>query len=205
MITVLLVDNHFIVRIGFTALLEIENDIRVVATADTSAGAAELYGSQRPSVTLIDLDLPGLEGFDAITSITAIDPDARTLACSTFVRADEIRAALAAGARGYLKKSSSRKVLIHAIRSVAAGKISLPQDLSEIIVGMEACSSLTGREREVVKLISEGSSNRVIGITLGIAEDTVKQHVSRLLQKLEVKDRAHAATKAIRLGIIRPF
>jgi DNA-binding NarL/FixJ family response regulator len=205
MITVLIISDQFLTQVGLSASLETENDIRLAAAAETAEQAAKDVAARRPSVTLVDLDLPGTSGFEAISSVIAVDPAAHVLAFSTFARADEIRAALEAGARGYLKKSSTRKELILGIRTVAAGNTFLPQNLSKVLIELQACSTITPREREILFQISTGSSNRVIGRALGIAEDTVKQYVSRILKKLGVNDRAQAATESIRRGIIRLF
>lgn len=203
MITVLIIDDHFVVRNGLAASLEIEEDIRIAATADTGEEAASAYQSHRPTVTLMDLQLPGMSGIEATADIVSKDPNARVLVFSTFARTDEIRAALDAGAKGYLRKSATREELIQAIRTVAAGETSLPDDISRQLIEIQLGPAITPREREIIGLIAKGSANKEIGHALGIAEDTVKQHVSRILQKLAVKDRAQAATEAIRRGIIR--
>lgn len=202
MIHVLIVDDHFVVRSGLATSLEIEDDIRVVATAEKGEAAAETYASHRPSVVLMDLQLPGIGGVEATATIQAIDPLARILVFSTFARMDEIQAALDAGAGGYLQKSASREELIHAIRQVAAGNRYLPAEIAMQLNELQLAPSITSREREIIALIAKGSANKQIAHALGIAEDTVKQHVSRILQKLSVNDRAQAATEAIRRGII---
>ena len=202
MIHVLIVDDHFVVRSGLATSLEIEDDIRVIATAEKGEAAAETYTTHRPSVVLMDLQLPGIGGVEATATILAADPAARVLVFSTFARTDEIQAALDAGAGGYLQKSASREELIHAIRLGAAGSRYLPTDIAMQLNELQLAPSITSREREIIALIAKGSANKQIAHALGIAEDTVKQHVSRILQKLAVNDRAQAATEAIRRGII---
>ncbi len=203
MITVLIVDDHFVVRNGLATSLEIEDDIKVIATIDRGEEAADLYLQHRPSVVLMDLQLPAMHGVEATAAIHKLDPFARVLVFSTFARVDEIQAALAAGADGYLQKSASREDLITAIRRVVAGSRYLPPDLEQQLSELLLGPAITPREREIIALIAKGSANKEIGASLGIAEDTVKQHVSRVLQKLGVKDRAQAATEAIRRGIIQ--
>lgn len=203
MIHVLIVDDHFVVRSGLATSLEIEEDIKVIATAEKGEAAADTYAAHRPSVVLMDLQLPGIGGVEATSAIRGIDPEARILVFSTFARTDEIQAALDAGAGGYLQKSASREELIHALRQVAAGHRYLPPEMASQLSELQLGPSITPREREIIHLIAKGSANKEIGHSLGIAEDTVKQHVSRILQKLAVKDRAQAATEAIRRGIIR--
>lgn len=203
MINVLIVDDHFVVRSGLATSLEIEDDIRVIATEEKGEAAAAAYATHHPTVVLMDLQLPGISGVEATAAIRAIDPLARILVFSTFARTDEIQAALDVGAGGYLQKSASREELIHALRQVASGFRYLPADMAVQLNELQLGPSITPREREIIALIAKGSANKEIGHTLGIAEDTVKQHVSRILQKLSVKDRAQAATEAIRRGIIR--
>ena len=202
-ITVLIVDDHFVVRNGLATSLEIEPDIRVTATAERGEDAAATYAAHQPTVVLMDLQLPGINGVEATASIRLADPSARILVFSTFARADEIQSALQAGAAGYLQKSASREELIHAVRLTAAGEHYLPPDIAAELTELRLGPAITPREREIISLIAAGSANKEIGHQLGIAEDTVKQHVSRILQKLGVKDRAQAATEAIRRGIIR--
>lgn len=202
-LTVLIVDDHFVVRNGLATSLEIEADIQVAATLDRGEAAADLYAQHRPTLVLMDLQLPGIGGIEAITRIRAIDPAARILVFSTFARTDEIQAALDAGAGGYLQKSASRESLIEAIRRVAGGGRYLPPEMASQLFEIQLGPAITPREREIIALIARGSANKEIGAALGIAEDTVKQHVSRILQKLGVKDRAQASTEAIRRGIIQ--
>lgn len=203
MITVLIVDDHFVVRSGLATSLEIEDDIRVTATAETGEAAAATYLEHRPTIVLMDLQLPGISGVEASIAIREVDPAARILVFSTFARMDEIQTALEAGAGGYLQKSASREEMIHALRQVASGHRYLPPDIAHQLTELQLGPAITPREREIIGLIAKGFANKEIGHSLGIAEDTVKQHVSRILQKLSVKDRAQAATEAIRRGIIR--
>jgi DNA-binding NarL/FixJ family response regulator len=202
-ITILIVDDHFVVRNGLATSLEIESDIRVTATAERGEDAPAIYASHQPTVVLMDLQLPGINGVETTAAIREIDPAARILVFSTFARMDEIQSALQAGATGYLQKSASREELIHAVRLTAAGEHYLPPEVAAELIELRLGPSITAREREIISLIAAGSANKEIGSKLGIAEDTVKQHVSRILQKLGVKDRAQAATEAIRRGIIR--
>ncbi len=204
MIHVLIVDDHFVVRSGLATSLEIEDDIRVIATAEKGEAAAETYATHRPSVVLMDLQLPGIGGVEATAAIRAIDPDARVLVFSTFARTDEIQAAIDAGAGGYLQKSASREELIHALRQVAAGHRFLPADIAIQLNELQLAPSITSREREIIALIAKGSANKQIAHALGIAEDTVKQHVSRILQKLNLRDRVQAVVFAYETGLVTP-
>lgn len=201
-ISLLLIDDHFVVRSGLAASLELEEDLRVAAEADSGAQALELFEKHRPDVVLMDLQLPGLNGIEATAAILARHPEARVLIFSTFARDEEIVRALRAGALGYLQKSASRPELIQAIREVAAGRESLPPDIAARLQDRLSRAEVTPRELEILTLITRGKANKEIAADLGIAEDTVKQHVSRILHKLGVNDRAQATAEAIRLGLV---
>lgn len=203
LIRVLIVDDHFVVRSGLVASLEMEEDIEVVAEAKRGEEAVALYEEHRPSVVLMDLQLPGMSGIEATALLRAHDPDAKVLVFSTFARVDEIQAALEAGALGYVQKSASRDDLLSALRGVAAGQHRLPLDLLPRLSEWRARAAVTAREREILMLISQGRANKEIASEFGISEDTVKRHVSHILEKLEVKDRAEATAEAIRRGILK--
>jgi DNA-binding NarL/FixJ family response regulator len=198
----LLIDDHFVVRSGVAASLALEEDMDVIAEADSGDHALSAYLTHRPDMVLMDLQLPGLSGIEATQAILSADPDARILIFSTFARDEEIHRALRAGALGYLQKSASRPDLLAAIRAVAAGQQSLPPDIAARLKERDARPDITPRELEILTLVTQGNANKEIAAQLGIAEDTVKQHVSRILQKLAVNDRAQATAEAIRLGLV---
>jgi DNA-binding NarL/FixJ family response regulator len=202
-ITLLLVDDHFVVRSGLAASLDLEEDLHVVGEADRGETALAEYERLQPTLVLMDLQLPGISGGEATAQIRAAHPEARILIFSTFARDDEILAALRAGALGYLPKSARREELLEAIRAVAQGQQWLPEDLSRRLQERTAEPEITPREREILTLITQGNANKEIAATLGIGEDTVKQHVSRILYKLRVNDRAQATAEAIRRGIVQ--
>jgi len=202
MISLLLIDDHFVVRSGLVASLELEDDLRVVGEADRGEEAARLFAQTRPAVVLMDLQLPGLSGIDATATLLREHPDARVLIFSTFARDEEIHAALKAGALGYLQKSASRDALLAAIRSVARGELTLPLEIAQRLKDRLAEPEITPREREILTLVTRGNANKEIAATLGISEDTVKQHVSRILVKLKANDRAQATAEAIRRGLV---
>ncbi len=202
MIKVLIIDDHFVVRSGVAASLELEDDIRIVAESGQGETAAALHEQHRPSLVLMDLQLPGISGVEATRKLLEACPGARVLIFSTFARDEEIQAALRAGAAGYVQKSSSREALLKAIRDVAAGRRSLPEDIERRLAELMAEPEITPREREILALVARGKANKEIGATLGIAEDTVKRHVSSILDKLKVNDRAQATAEAIRRGIV---
>jgi len=203
MITLLLIDDHFVVRSGLVASLELEDDLQVVGESDRGEETSQLFAKARPHVVLMDLQLPGISGIEATAALLREHPNARVLIFSTFARDDEIQAALKAGALGYLQKSSSREALLQAIRTVAKGNCSLPVDIAQRLKDRLAEPEITPRELEILTLVTRGNANKEIAAILGISEDTVKQHVSRILMKLKVNDRAQATAEAIRRGLVK--
>ena len=203
MLTLLLIDDHFVVRSGLVASLELEDDLKVIGETDRGEDTAKLFAQNQPDVVLMDLQLPGISGIEATAALIREHPTARVLIFSTFARDDEIQAALKAGALGYLQKSSSRNDLLTAIRTVAKGERSLPADIAQRLKDRLAEPDITPREREILALVAQGNANKEIAVTLGIGEDTVKQHVSRILMKLKVNDRAQATAEAIRRGLVK--
>lgn len=200
---VMIVDDHFVVRSGLVASLELEDDVTVVAEAENGESALDLYLKAKPEVVLMDLQLPGWNGIETTERLLEADPQARVLIFSTFARDDEIQAALVSGALGYLQKTAGRDELISALRLVAAGESYLPAGLATRLAGLKQGPAITLREREILGLVAKGRANKEIAAELSIAEDTVKRHISNVLQKLDVSDRAQATAEAIRRGIIR--
>ena len=202
MLKLILIDDHFVVRSGLVASLELEEDMSVLAESDRGEEASALFVKHRPDVVLMDMQLPGISGVEATARLRTAHPEARVLIFSTFARDEEVSAALKAGALGYLQKSASRDELLRAIRSVAQGMRALPADLEARLALRTAGPEITPREREILALIAQGKANKEIGATLGIAEDTVKRHVSSILDKLQVNDRAQATAEAMRRGLV---
>lgn len=201
-IRILVVDDHHVVRSGLTASLGMEDDLTVVGEAESGEQAVALYAESAPDVVLMDLRMRGGSGIEATTALRAQSPEARVLMFTTFDGEEDVYRAMQAGARGYLLKSASRDELLAAIRTVAAGERYLPPTLAQRLAGRVAGPDISEREIEVLGLISAGKSNKEIGVALHIAEDTVKRHVSNILTKLGVSDRAQAATEAIRRGFL---
>jgi DNA-binding NarL/FixJ family response regulator len=203
MTTLILIDDHFVVRSGLVASLELEDDLKVIGESDRGEDVPKLFAKKKPDVVLMDLQLPGISGIEATAALLREQPSARVLIFSTFARDEEIHAALKAGALGYLQKSSSRESLLAAIRAVARGQRSLPVDISLRLEARLSEPEITAREKEILMLVTRGNANKEIAAMLGIGEDTVKQHVSRILMKLKVNDRAQATAEAIRRGLVQ--
>ncbi|MBI4626802.1 MAG: response regulator transcription factor [Verrucomicrobia bacterium] len=202
-LTVLIVDDHFVVRSGLAASLELDDTIRIVGEAERSEEVVAAYRQHRPRVVLLDLQLPGQGGIAAMAALRAHDANARVLIFSTFARDDEIQAALDAGALGFLQKSASREELLAALRSVAQGRRHLSPEIARRLNALRLGPAITPREREILALIARGRANKEIAAVLDISEDTVKRHVSHILEKLDVNDRAQATAEAIRRGIVK--
>ncbi len=202
-IRLLIVDDHPIVRDGLVAILhEGEPDLEVVGEAGDGKEAVTAWRTLRPTVTIMDLQLPGLTGVEAIQAIRREDPGALILVLTTFDGDADIQRALEAGARGYLLKSVRRAILIEAVRAVAAGERYLPPTTAARLVEAMEAERLTAREFDVLRLLAQGERNREIAETLGLAEPTVKIHVNNLLRKLQAKDRTEAAVIALKRGLI---
>jgi two-component system NarL family response regulator len=202
-IRMLLADDHLVVRVGLRGLLETQPDLEVVAEAAGGRAAVREFEKCRPDLVLMDLRMPDVDGAQATAAIRAKFPDARVLVLTTFDTDEDIYRALEAGAAGFLLKSADSKTLLEAIRAVHAGRYQLPADVAARLAERRAMPELSAREREVLALIVKGRSNKEIGAELGVAENTVKNHVKVILDKLGVADRTGAATKAIQRGLVR--
>ena len=200
---VMLVDDHYLVRMGLASIVALEPDMSVCAEASTGEQALALFRRHRPDVTLMDLRLPGMNGSETVQAIRAEFPDARIVMLSTYVCDEEIYGALQAGAMAYLVKSVQREELMRAIRKAAAGQRHIPAEVASRLADRMMRSQLSTRELEVLRLLVVGRRNREIAGALDITEGTVKLHVSSILGKLGVADRTEAVTRALQRGIVQ--
>lgn len=201
-IRILAVDDHEMLREGVAALLQAQPDMELVAEASTGQEAIDLHQRHNPDVTLVDLGLPDMSGVDVITAIRKRSPRARFVVLTTFRGDVQALRSLKAGAAGYLLKSMLRKELLETIRVVQRGGKRVPADVSVEIATHAAQDDLSPRELQVLGLVAEGCSNKLVGAQLSISEDTVKNHMRTILAKLNAKDRTHAVTTAIRRGFL---
>jgi DNA-binding NarL/FixJ family response regulator len=201
-IRILVVDDHFMVRMGLAASLNVEADMEVVGEVSSGEAALGAYRKLRPTLVLMDVRLPAMSGGDAAAAILREFPDAAILMLSTHAGEEEVYRALQAGARGYVLKSVLREELLHAIREVFAGRRYVDPTVASALASRVGHRSLTSREIEVLHMVAKGMGNKEIAAALDIAEATVKLHVSHVLEKLNVKDRTEAATAALQRGII---
>ena len=201
-IRILLADDHPVLRQGIQALAADERDMEFVAEASNGREAIEQFRKQRPDITLMDLQMPDMNGIDVMITIRNEFPDARFIILTTYAGDVQVSRALKAGARAYLLKSFLRKELLDTIRAVHAGQKRIPSDLATQVADHIADDSLTFREIEVLRLIAAGNANKLIADQLSIAEETVKGHVKNILSKLSANDRTHAVTIGLKRGII---
>jgi two-component system, NarL family, response regulator LiaR len=205
MIRVVLADDHAVVRQGLRTFLDLQEDIEVVAEASDGAGAVAEVARHDPDILLLDLVMPGMDGLAALKELR--EARARVLVLTSFGDDDKLFAALRAGAAGYLLKDVQPNELVRAIRSAVAGDSPLSPAIATRVVeevahgGTPVHGDLTPRELDVLALIARGRSNKVIARELGVAEKTVKTHVSHILAKLGVNDRTQAALYAVKQGL----
>lgn len=201
-IRILVVDDHFMVRMGLSASLNVEPDMEVIAEAGNAEAALDSFRKHRPGLVLLDVRLPGMSGSECAAALLREFPQAAVLMLSTHAGEEEIYRSLQAGARGYVLKSARREELLRAIREVFAGRSYVDPVAASALASRDSHRSLTGRELEVLRMVAKGMGNKEIAATLDIAEATVKLHVSHIFEKLSVRDRTEAATAALQRGII---
>lgn len=202
-VSVVVVDDHPVVREGLSAMISTEADIRVVAEAATGTEALTIIPKLRPTAALMDLLLPDVPGAEVIKQICAKSNDTAFIVLTTVAGDEEIYRALEAGARGYLFKDMARKELINAIRAVSKGQRYIPDKVGTRIAENLPRTGLSAREIEVLQNVAAGLRNKEIAYQLGVSEATVNAHVKHILEKLNASDRTHAVTTALRRGIIR--
>jgi two-component system NarL family response regulator len=202
-IRILLADDHHVMRAGLAALIGMQPDMEVVGEAATGGEAVEQFVRCAPDVTLMDLRMPETDGVAAIEQIRAGKPGARIIVLTTYDGDVDIYRALHAGARGYLLKDTPHQQLLEAIRSVHAGGMHIPPDVSAKLAMYITQPALTEREMVVLQRMAAGESNQQIAAALSVAESTVKSHISSIFTKLNVGDRTEAVMTAGRRGLIR--
>src|SRR6201997_3577318 len=201
-IRVLAVDDHPLLREGIATLLAAQPDMKLVAEASNGREAIEQYRSHRPDVILMDLQMPKMNGVDAMIAICSEFPAARVIVLTTYTGDVQVMRALRAGARGYLLKNLLRKELLDTIRAVHAGQKRIPPAVASQLAEHATDETLSAREIEVLRLVAGGNANKEIAAQLSITEETVKGHIKNILAKLGANDRTHAVTIGLKRGII---
>ena len=202
MIRVLAVDDHPLLRDGIAALIGSEEDMELIGEASNGREALDLFRKYQPNITLMDLQMPDMNGIDAIGAIRGEFPEARIIVLTTHPGDVQVSRALKAGARAYLMKGELRKELLETIRAVHAGQKRLSPEIAAEIAEHATDGALTPREIDVLRLVAAGNANKEIGVRLSLTEVTVKSHVRNVLAKLGANDRTHAVTIALKRGII---
>lgn len=203
LIRILTVDDHPLLREGIAALVSTETDMKLVAEASNGQEAVEKFRLHRPDVTLMDIQMPGVGGVEAISLIRNEFPGARIIVLTTYSGDAQVVAALRAGARAYILKGQVHRELLETIRAVHTGQKRIPQEIAADLAQHVADDDLTPREIDVLRLIAAGNANKQIADQLSIGEATVKSHVTNILSKLGANDRAHAVTIGLKRGIIQ--
>lgn len=204
-IRVLVVDDHAMMRDGISALLNRQADMTVVGEASNGAEAIAMFRQLSPDVTLMDVQMPGVGGVEAIGEIRRMASDARILVLTTYPGDANAVRALRAGASGYLLKNGIRSELVDAIRSVRSGRRAFSSDIAHELAAHALDEPLTQREIEILRLVADGQANKQIARQLSLSVETVKAQLKTIFSKLGVHDRTHAVTVAARRGYLDPF
>jgi DNA-binding NarL/FixJ family response regulator len=201
-IRVMAVDDHPLLREGISGLVAGQSDMELVAEASNGREAIQQFRKHRPDVTLMDMQMPEMNGVDAIIAIRNEFPEARIIVLTTYAGDVQVQRALQAGARAYLLKNTLHKELLDTIRAVHAGKKTISPEVSFELAEHATDDSLTPAEISVLRLIAAGNANKQIADQLSVTEETVKSRVKNILSKLGANDRTHAAMIGIKRGII---
>ena len=201
-IRIMIIDDHPVVRAGLASMLSTQPDMDVVASASSGLEALALLETITPDVILMDLRMSGMSGLDAIRAINLRPDPPRILVLTSFDTDEDIYQSVGAGAQGYILKDTPQDRLLEAIHLVHAKKRYFPADIAARLIERMARSNLTPREHQVLQLVAKGLTNKEIGRVFGISENTARNHVNSIIEKLEVSDRTEAATIAMRQGLV---
>ena len=201
-IRILVVDDHQLIRVGIATLLVPESDMKLVGEASNGREAIAKYRECRPDVTLMDLQMPEMSGFDAIVAIRDEFPEARIIVLTTYVGDVQAQRAMKTGAQGYVLKNLLHKELLETIRTVYRGRKAMAAEVAADVAQHTGAELLTPKEIDVLRLIAAGNANKEIAAQLSVTEETVKSRVKNILDKLGANDRTHAVTIGLKRGFI---
>jgi DNA-binding NarL/FixJ family response regulator len=202
-VRILIVDDHPVVQAGLASMLTTHKGIEVVGSASSGEEAVAMVQQEMPDVILLDLRMPGMSGIDTLRALKEIKATARAIILTSFETDENIYRAIQAGAQGYLLKDTSQNQMLEAIATVHAGKRYIPRQIAARLAERMLRSDLTSRELEILEMLAKGLTNKQIGHALEISENTVRNHVNSIMEKLEVSDRTEAVAVAIQQGIIQ--
>ena len=202
-IRVLIADDHPVVRTGLTSMLNAQQNVDVIGAVSTGQDALLAVSEQRPDVLLLDLRMPGMDGIETLRALRPLQSPTRVIILSSFEADEDIYRAVQEGAMGYLLKDTSKAQMLEAIAAVHAGKRYIKGQIASRLAERMLRATLTTRELEILEMIAKGLTNKQIASVLTISDNTVRNHLNSIMEKLEVSDRTEAATTAIQQGIIR--
>lgn len=201
-IRIAVVDDHDVVRFGIKYMLRLDGEFRLVAEGSCAEDAVRIAGEVKPDVMLLDIRMLGKSGTDALEDVMETDPDAKVVMLTTSDKEEDVYRSVQGGAKGYLLKETPAPKMVEAIRAVASGGTWLPPEIMGVYRSRAASKELSKREKEILQYVAKGLQNSDIAKLLGVGLDCVKVHMKHVLAKLEVSDRAEAASEGIRRGII---
>ena len=201
-IRIMIIDDHPVVRVGLASMLSTQPDIQVVGSASSGLEALTLLDTITPDVVLMDLRMSGMSGLETIRAINLRNDPPRIIVLTSFDTDEDIYQSVGAGAQGYVLKDTPQDRLLEAIHLVHAKKRYFPADIAARLTERMARSNLTPREHQVLQLVAKGLTNKEIGRVFGISDNTARNHVNSIIDKLEVSDRTEAATIAMRQGLV---
>jgi two-component system, NarL family, response regulator len=202
-IRILLCDDHPMIRVALRSMIGMEPNMQVVAEATNGSEALIMFQKYRPDILLMDINMPVMDGLEAMVTILDEHPEARFILLTNYDSEEDIFRGLEAGAMGYILKDTPQNTVINAIKTVYSGKRMIPPELAQKLAQRNTYPRLSPREMDIIRLIKEGMSNSAISLQLNITESTVKSHVKNILFKLGANDRTQAVTKALQRGILR--
>jgi len=201
-IRILIVDDHPVVRVGLASMLATQPGIEVSGSVSSGEEALEILEKKIVDVVMLDLRMPGMNGIDTLLSIKRKTMPLQVIVLTSYETDEDIYRAVQAGAEGYLLKNTSQREMVDAIHAVRAGNRYIPHRIASRLAERMTRSSLTPRELEILKILTKGLTNKQIAHALGISDNTVRNHINSIIEKLEVSDRTEASTTAIQRGII---
>ncbi|HLF90633.1 MAG TPA: response regulator transcription factor [Anaerolineales bacterium] len=202
-IRILLCDDHPMIRVALRSMISMEPNMQVVGEATNGSEALIMFQKYRPDILLMDVNMPVMDGLEAMVTILNDHPEARFILLTNYDSEEDIFRGLEAGAMGYILKDTPQSTLINAIQAVYSGKRMIPPELAQKLAQRKTYPRLSPREMDIIRLMKEGMSNQMISVQLNITESTVKSHVKNILFKLGASDRTQAVTKALQRGILR--